>query len=67
METPGSGNVVRIVNTATVEFPMTCSVGAYKIGNKNSFEEMQPVISGYGADRMGGLDRDIFKYGGGPN
>lgn len=50
LETPGSGNVVRIVNTATVEFPLTCSVGAFKIGNKDSFDEMQPVISGYGAE-----------------
>ena len=40
LETPGSGNVIRIVNTATVEFPLTCSCSAYKIGDKSSFEEM---------------------------
>lgn len=69
LETPGSGNVIRIVNTATVEFPLTCSCGAYKLGDKNSIDEMQPVISGYGAENRagGGPDRDVFRYGGGPN
>ena len=26
LETPGSGNVVRVLNTSPVEFPMTCSI-----------------------------------------
>jgi hypothetical protein len=33
IETPGSGNVVRVVNTAPIEFPMSATVQAYGIGD----------------------------------
>merc|ERR1712057_156598 len=36
LETPGSGNVVRIVNTAPVEFPMTASVVPHSINEQMS-------------------------------
>jgi hypothetical protein len=43
LETPGSGNVVRVVNTAPVEFPMLASVVPYIV---NSHYPCDPYIGG---------------------
>lgn len=44
LETPGVGNVVRVMNTAPVEFPMTCSIEPYVIDNE--FEDDIIVADG---------------------
>lgn len=33
LETPGSGNVIRIINTGNLEFPLYCSVVPHKVTN----------------------------------
>merc|ERR1711990_1164209 len=43
IETPGSGNVVRVVNTAPVEFPMTAAVVPNTV---NQYMEDEVVIGG---------------------
>jgi hypothetical protein len=45
LETPGSGNVIRVVNTGPIEFPMTASIVPNSISNGNDMN-MGPVIGG---------------------
>ena len=43
LETPGSGNVVRVVNTAPVEFPMTAGIVPFAI---NQYANSDAVLGG---------------------
>merc|ERR1712086_1029437 len=48
LETPGSGNVVRVVNTAPMEFPMTASIIPHSFGDGMESDpvDLSPVLGG---------------------
>jgi hypothetical protein len=44
IETPGSGYVVKVTNTATVEFPIYCAVEPNEIADGST--QLDPVVGG---------------------
>ncbi|KAK7241471.1 hypothetical protein SO694_00058166 [Aureococcus anophagefferens] len=46
LETPGSGNVVRVVNTAPVEFPMTAAVVPHSVEEGAAVDARSEVVIG---------------------
>jgi hypothetical protein len=61
IETPGYGNVVRIVNTGPMEFPIDCRIGPYTVDDDGLFDDIgygrMPAAAAPGRGRRGDDDQ----------